>query len=635
MSLRSLCCLAIHLVQTATSSMPPPQRSIESHSLHISLSHFRGENLGRRVAAAIYLKNFTRRHIEKDNSSSKFRAVAVVEFVKQDRWPELVPDLRSAIDNSNLISNVANSRWSTINALVVLRALLRPFQYFLNPIVAKEPVPPQLELISKEILVPLLAVFQQFVEEALETRGKREETEKFLLTVCKCMHYAVKSHMPSTLAPLMPSFCHDLIGILVSLTLDHAVTLEDGFSIRLKTGKRCLLIFCALITRHQKYTYKLITEIINFALNLVKFSKNISNLEFLFERILSLGFDVISHVLETGPGWRLVSPHFMTLLDTAIFPALMMNEKDISDWEEDADEYIRKNLPSDIEEVSGWREDLFTARKSALNLLRVISLSKGPPMGNSFPIPSNVSASQTRIVNEYFGVLMAYGGLKDFLREQQPEYVTLVLTRVLPLYTVSTTLPYLVASANWVLGQHAFCLTEEISVDVYSQLLKALAMPNCGNTSCYPVWVSAARAMAVLLENYYMPPEWLPLLQEVIGNIVKEDNEISILFELLCSVVDAGNENVATHIPYIVMSLTGVISKCITPDMESWPQVVEQGFATSVVMARSWVNCMPEESGKIRSCEKWASAQAEMIRSFASLLQQALLRPPYSLDQNG
>ena len=114
--------------------------------------------------------------------------------------------------------------------------------------------------------------------------------------------------------------------------------------------------------------------------------------------------------------------------------------------------------------ISGWREDLFTARKSAINLLGVISMSKvalwyslinvfeplllisnigyvvfwslqGPPMGTSsngsssskrkkgeknkrydqhrfmgelfvlpffskFPIPSDANASQTRIINE-------------------------------------------------------------------------------------------------------------------------------------------------------------------------------------------------------------------------------------------
>jgi len=46
-------------------------------------------------------------------------------------------------------------------------------QYFLNPKVAKEPVPPQLELISKEILVPLLTVFHQFVEKVLSSYYSR------------------------------------------------------------------------------------------------------------------------------------------------------------------------------------------------------------------------------------------------------------------------------------------------------------------------------------------------------------------------------------------------------------------------------------------------------------------------------
>jgi hypothetical protein len=58
----------------------------------------------------------------------QFRVIVAAEFVKQDSWPELVPDLRSAIQNSNLISNNADCQWKTINALTVLHALLRPFQ---------------------------------------------------------------------------------------------------------------------------------------------------------------------------------------------------------------------------------------------------------------------------------------------------------------------------------------------------------------------------------------------------------------------------------------------------------------------------------------------------------------------------
>ncbi|TKY54298.1 intracellular protein transport [Spatholobus suberectus] len=205
-------------------------------------------NQGQKIAAAAYLKNLTRRNVDStgvapSNVSKEFkeqllqallqvelsvlkilvevfRAIAVADFVKQNSWQELVPNLQSAIQNSHLISGL-NTKWNTVNAVLVLHALLRPFQYFLNPKVAKEPVPPQLELISKQILVPLIAVFHQFVEKALATHGRAEkETEKVLLTICKCLHFAVRSYMPLTLAPLLPSFCRDLMSILGSLRFD-------------------------------------------------------------------------------------------------------------------------------------------------------------------------------------------------------------------------------------------------------------------------------------------------------------------------------------------------------------------------------------------------------------------------------
>ncbi|KAK9004295.1 hypothetical protein V6N11_002097 [Hibiscus sabdariffa] len=246
-------------------------------------------------------------------------AAIVAEFAKQNSWPVLVPELRYAIQSNNAVSNGANSEWSTINALTVLHALVRPFQYLLNPKVAKEPVPPQLELIAKEILAPLLTVFHHLVE--------------------KC-------------------------------------TSEYDYLLTLKTGKRALQIFCSLTTRHRKYCDKLMPDIINFVMKIVKFSSNVSKLDFLSERIVFLAFDVISHILETGPGWRIVSPHFSFLLESSILAALMLNEKDISEWEEDPEEYTWKNLPYELEEISGRRENLFTARKNAINLLGVVSMSK-------------------------------------------------------------------------------------------------------------------------------------------------------------------------------------------------------------------------------------------------------------------
>ncbi|GAY35579.1 hypothetical protein CUMW_017160 [Citrus unshiu] len=648
-----------------------------------------GENQGLRIAAAMYLKNLTRRNIDSNASCTNiskefkdqlmrvllqaepsvlkvlleaFRVIVGVEFVKQNSWPELVHELQSAIQSSYLISKDANSGWTTVNGLMVLHALIKPFQYFLNPKLAKEPVPPQLELIAKEIIVPMLSIFHCFVEKVLANNYSTElDTEKILLIVCKCIFFSVKSHLPFALVPHLSSFCHDLIMILGSLSFDDGNTVKDNL-LRFKTGKRSLLIFSALVTRHRKFSDKLMPDIMNSVLQIVKYSANISKLDFLQERIISLAFDVISHVLETGPGWRLVSPHFSVLLDKAIFPAFVLNEKDISEWEEDADEYIRKNLPSELEEISGWREDLFTARKSAINLLGVISVSKGPPMGtpsncssvsskrkkgekskrnsmrstmgellvlpflSRFPIPCDANASHSRIQKDYFGVLMAYGGLQEFLREQKSEFTAnLVRSRVLPLYSVSVCLPYLVASANWILGELVSCLPEDISADVYSSLLKALQMLDKGDTSCYPVRASAAGAIVGLLENDYMPPEWYPLLQVIVGRIGYEDEENSILFELLSSVVGAANENVVDHIPYIVSSLVAAISKHMHPSSEPWPQVVERGFAALALMAQSWENFLREEVELDQSSGKWESGQAAIAKAFSALLQQAWL----------
>ncbi|KAF5191926.1 importin beta-like SAD2-like protein, partial [Thalictrum thalictroides] len=654
-----------------------------------------GQDQGQRIAAATYLKNFTRRHVDADGAKvsiefrnrlvhatllaepavlkvliEAFRYIIVKEFVKENSWPELVPELRSVIQNSNYINESSNSQWKTINALTVLQSVLRPFQYFLDPKLEKEPVPRQLELIAQEILLPLLALFHNLVEKALSIRGRTEvDLEKILLLVCKCIYFSVRSHMPSALIPTLASFCQDLFRILDSLSFDTA-TPEKDYSVRMKTGKRSLIIFCALVTRHRKHSDKLMSNILNCASKIVKHSINVNKLDFPTERVVSLAFDVISHVLETGPGWRLVSPHFSSLIESAIFPALVINEKDISEWEDDPDEYLQKNLPSNLEEISGWREDLFTARKSAINLLGVISLSKGPPMSSNsssissikrkkgdktkgkvrhsymgdllvlpflskFPVPSDATASQTNISNDYYGVLMAFGGLLDFLRERGLGYVTtLVVNRVLPVYSLSTCLPYLVAAANWVLGELASCLPEEISADIYSSLLKALVMPDVEDISCYPVRASAAGAIIELLENDYFPPEWLPLLQSVISRTDSEDdNESSILFQLLSSVVEAGSDNVIVHIPYIVSSIVGVISKHITPVPEPWPQVVERGFSALAVMAQILEDSVPEEIEENETHEKSRSDCLSVARAFSVLLRQVWLTPVEAMEE--
>ncbi|KAI3821597.1 hypothetical protein L1987_09166 [Smallanthus sonchifolius] len=639
-----------------------------------------GENQGQSIAAATYLKNFTRRNtIEASRVSREFRDVLVrfllqaqpailkvlieafrpivdAHFVKHDLWHELVPELRLVIQDSDLVNKSGSSRWKTINALTLLQSVIRPFQYFLNPKLAKEPVPPQLGLIAQEILVPMISLFHQFVEDLCIQNKAEMEAEKSLLIMSKCIYYAVRSHIPSALVPLLPSLCHDLIHILHSLKFQDGGSSENGYTLRLKTGKRTLLIFCALITRHRKFSDKLMPDIINSVVKLLNLKIDFSKLDNLAERIVSLAFDVISRLLETGPGWRLVSPHFSSLLESAILPAITMNEKDVTEWEEDPDEYIRKNLPSELEEISGWREDLFTPRKSALNLLGVISISKGPPVVGSvtskrkkgeknkqkgrscmgellvlpflskFPIPSDVNTPVTnKAMNDYYGVLMAYGSLVDFLTEQKPAYTSMLIrSRVLPLYNSSFCHPYLVASANWILGELVSCIPQEMSSDVYSFLLKAFVMEDT-DISWYPVRVSAAGAIAQLVENDFYPPEWLPILQIVADRITRDnDEETSIMFELLKTLVEAGADVVAPHIPHIVSLLAQHILKHIPLIPEPWPQEVERGFAALSVMAQHWEGSLPDDATNNAGI---AAGRSTIAKAFTDLLQVAWLIP--------
>lgn len=74
-------------------------------------------------------------------------------------------------------------------------------------------------------------------------------------------------------------------------------------------------------------------------------------------------------------------------------------------------------------------------------------------------------------------------------------------------------------------------------------------------------------------QNDYMPPDFLPLLQVIVSNIGDDESESSILFQLLSSIMEAGDEKVAVHIPHIVPALVGSVSKWLTANLEPWPQV--------------------------------------------------------------
>jgi hypothetical protein len=54
--------------------------------------------------------------------------VAVSDFAKKMTWPELVPALKTAIHNSDLMNGTGNSELKTLNVLISLQTVIKPFQ---------------------------------------------------------------------------------------------------------------------------------------------------------------------------------------------------------------------------------------------------------------------------------------------------------------------------------------------------------------------------------------------------------------------------------------------------------------------------------------------------------------------------
>lgn len=77
------------------------------------------------------------------------------------------------------------------------------------------------------------------------------------------------------------------------------------------------------------------------------------------------------------------------------------------------------------------------------------------------------------------------------------------------------------------------------------------------------------------LQNEYVPPDWLSVLEVVVNQIANgEKNESSFLFHLLGTAVEAGQNIISAHIPMLISSVVGAIVNHIPPIPDPWPQVV-------------------------------------------------------------
>eukprot|EP00850_Spirogloea_muscicola_P014617 SM000106S13965 [mRNA] locus=s106:221641:228688:- [translate_table: standard] len=586
-----------------------------------------------------------------------FRVVAAADFRSRASWPDVVPTLKAALQASNLMSGMAASDVLTKNALAALLALLQPFRYSAKGRAngSSNEAPEQLEVVRRELVLPLHPMFSVLVIQAEQKQQQgRLEHDEILHLLLKVLHFSLGVWLPEVLS---------LLEVAAAEQWASSTTVSKS---RVKGCKRALQIMGSLITHHRLLANQFLPRLCAAAISLTRSAGNTQALDPIQERTQSLAFDTLAIILQTAPGWRLLVPNFAVLLEGSIFPVLRLTFEDVQEWQTNEEEYLAKNLPSDLADASAWKADLYTRRKSALNLLGLIGLADRPPTANisakssskrkskgrkagvtagealilpflnTFPVPPDGADIASAGISNYFGVLLAYEALQEFLKQQPEEKLSALLhARVLPLYTMLSPSPFLLANANWLLGELASALSaepQELGWMVFQCLVKSLTAQDRGGMSWRLVRSSAAAAIALLVQAGSVKPlDWLPLLQAAVAGAKSDDEaDAATSFRLLEELAELEDNGVLKHAPEMVEAIVQLLIPLFPAHPEPWPLAVEAGVSALASWVRHWEQAEEDmhEQGEERSEAEVAVHARETARiadSTAKALQQGWL----------
>eukprot|EP00850_Spirogloea_muscicola_P002615 SM000010S04253 [mRNA] locus=s10:546148:553203:- [translate_table: standard] len=614
----------------------------------------------------------------------QFRVVAAADFRSRASWPDVVPALKVALQASNLMSGMAASNILTRNALAALLALLQPFRE--RPAVLRQgrangsrhEAPEQLEFVTRELVLPLHPMFSVLVSKK-QQQGWLEH-DQVLHLLLKVLHFSMRMYMPASLVPQLGVWLSEVVSFLEFAAAEQWAFSTTVSKSRVKCCKRALQIMGSLITHHQL----LANQCVLWSYSRVCVLQPLALLDVLvihrpwilfrsalypWHLIPSQSFSRLGlkhDKLQDLQGWRLLVSNFAVLLESSIFPVLRLTFEDVQEWQLNEEEYLAKNLPSDLADASAWKADLYTRRKSALNLLGLIGLADRPPTVsistksnskrktkgrkagvtagealilpflNTYPVPPDGADIASDSISNYFGVLLAYGALQEFLKQQSEEKLSALLhARVLPLYTMVSPSPFLLANANWLLGELASALPaepQELGRTAFQCLVKSLTAQDRGGMSWRLVRSSAAAAIALLVQaGSVKPRDWLPLLQAAVAG-AKSDNEADAAtsFRLLEELAELGDIGVLKHEPEMVEAIVQLLIPLFPAHPEPWPLAVEAGLSALASWVRQWEQAEEDmlEQGEERSEAEvavHASESARIADSTSKALQQGWL----------
>ncbi|KAK3268738.1 hypothetical protein CYMTET_22772 [Cymbomonas tetramitiformis] len=248
-----------------------------------------------------------------------FRVIAAQDFATNKCWPDLITDIGTGLQNSNMMPGKQDSPISTENALIAVHTLLKPYKYFRNPQLAKEVAPAELEAITQSLLNPLFDIFHLLVGQAVASEAEGAAPHDHILnTLCKCFHHTVQAYMPAALEPRLKGWMESMLRLLegaAACPVAVAAQLPRG-----KVHKRCLQICISMVTRHRRKVDGQMQQMCAAAGKLVHATAAVTAASTaerdeavagMQGRQMSLSFDLLARMLETGPGcvktatWRL------------------------------------------------------------------------------------------------------------------------------------------------------------------------------------------------------------------------------------------------------------------------------------------------------------------------------------------
>ena len=344
-------------------------------------------------------------------------------------------------------------------------------------------------------------------------------------------------------------------------------------------------------------------------------------------------------------------------------------------------------MPSDSDEPSGLREETFTARTSAANLLAIVATSRGPgrraaggqsarevkgkrkksavarkqsnaercagadvlQLLEQVPMPGPADSFEHTAVCQFYGALMAYGACAKYLKAVPASTVTqLIHQRVVPLYahlanpspnhlSPNSARPYLLASANWVLGELAEVLEDAgVGQAAHAALLSALTWQSPGDTegTLTPVRASAAAAITTLLQASCWPDDWSPLLTAAVETCGAPDEEAACrsfaLLEVITEVTTGAEEvsPVLVHAVTLVDRMVHALVARMQPPPQPLDDRVQRGFAAVAALVHALRTAHEERAEEAEAEGKEAEAEAGMAVSGGDA---AVALPPYEL----